>query len=299
MTIGSRVLLALGVVGALSTTLAAAGPAKAAERPLPSAAMSYAQDANGQGDDEGANGLQLLTSSLPSLVPGQNAWGSLLWTTGTKVCNVAVTATSTGATIDYPTNTKSSSSFYKGTGLEPSAIDFTALSLSVPTTTTKAVTVTVTARYTMAATSGDDHGENGKANIATPPTCTSTVRTSTYKVTLPVSTPSGPAVTARTTSAVIAAGSVAWVPLSFTANRAGVDNFRLQAKTLPVGLSVVYPSDGVTSGLSNDTSLPAGGTDFAAIRFDATKLARGTYSIPTIASWAGGSLDSTLTLSVN
>ncbi len=239
--------------------------------------------------------LVLLSSQLPTFLPGQRGWIGLPWTATTDVCDVAVTATAPGATISYPANTASFSSLYTNDALAATNRDYTAFNVALDPSTTRATTVTLRATYTKI-----PPGQIAKSDDLTvkEPKCTGGQKvTETSTVTLPVGSPSGERAVLETTTASVSAGDPTWVPLSFRTQYAGLDDFRVQLNA-PSGLEVVYPGDGTSSGLAKAPALPVGGSDAASVRLRATSLDPGTYRIPVRASWNGGSVDTELSLTV-
>ena len=239
--------------------------------------------------------LELLSSSMPSFLPGQQGWVGLDWTATTDVCDIAVTATAPGVTITYPTNTASYSSLYTSDSLAATNRDYTAFRVSVAPSTTGATTVTLRASYTKIPPGQVSKSDDLEVKDVACKGGQKVTETST--VSLPVGSPSGARAVLETTTATVDSGSPTWVPLSFTTQYAGLDNFRVRLDP-PSGLEVVYPGDGTSSGLSQQSALGVGTSDAASVRLEATSLSAGTYTVPVTATWSGGSLETELTVTV-
>ena len=127
--------------------------------------------ASGAGGD--VSGLRPLSGEVAALVPGEQSWVKIPWTSDTAVCAVSVTVAADGATVAYPWTTKAFSSFYREDRLAAAATDYTAVRVQLPSSVTaRSVPAEVTARFTTAA---------GAAG-----TCTGVATTRTYRVLLPV-----------------------------------------------------------------------------------------------------------------
>ena len=59
----------------------------------------------------------------------------------------------------------------------------------------------------------------------------------------------------------------------------------MRVGALPVGLQVGYPGDGSASTLNGGSSLPGRSTDYVGVRFVATGLPPGTYTVPLTISY--------------
>ncbi len=250
------------------------------------------------GDDPGNNksgNLKLATNSLPTMLAGQQGWVSLLWYAETDVCNVQVTAKSKDFAITYPTNTGSFSSLYTNSALAETNLDYTAFQITAPA---KAGTkdIEFEATYTRLKDSAalkkadnlvvksvaDCSGESGKVKVKLPVTAQA---------------PSGEAVALQTPSVQVKQGGPTWVPIAFKGNAPDLDAFRVSV-TAPAGFEVVYPGDGTSSGLNNDTRLPVGVVDSAAVRLDPLDSKPGTYEMPVTATWSGGSWSGKISVKV-
>jgi hypothetical protein len=153
---------------ALSRRTASGGPAGSG----PSTGELTVQDATGVG--AGGSGLHPLSGEVAVLVPGEQSWVNIPWTTDTPVCGVTVTLAADGATVDYPWTTKAFSSFYREDRLAASANDYTAVRVQLPAATaTTTVSAEITARFTT------NEASAGHA-------CSGVPTTRTYRVTRPV-----------------------------------------------------------------------------------------------------------------
>ena len=290
-----RLPLPVGVLAAL--TLGVLAPAIAAPGPAPSEVVSTSSSSTSLDDDKWKDGkLQLLTTSLPAMLPGQQGWVGLSWTATSNVCDVEVTATGPGVTITYPENTGAFSSLYVRNALAETNRDYTALNIAVSPTVKGPVTVALKATYTRLQPGKIKKDDDLKYTSVD---CTkgSPGGLTTSTATLPITAPHGPKVTLQTSALTVAKATPSWVNLGFTTTYAGLDGFRVTLSP-PAGLAVVYPGDGSSSGLAGGSTLPVGGTDAAAVRLDASGLAPGKYQVPVKATWTGGSVDAQLSLTV-
>jgi hypothetical protein len=218
--------------------------------------------------------LGLVVPLLSPMLPGQAGWVGTMWAAADDVCGVRVTAAGANVTVDYPANTADYTSLSKGDTLRTGSLDYTALRLSVPTTQGVAlIPMTLTATYTEV------------ADGAT--TCVGTAKTVTATATLPVVSPGGDVVVRKTAQVTVTRTAPVWTQISFLGRRAGATNFRVTV-TPPAGVTVVYPGDGSSSGLSTGTALGVGVEDYAAVRLDATGVKAGSYTATVRATWDGG-----------
>lgn len=229
--------------------------------------------------------LGLVIPLLAPMLPGQTGWVSTVWAATDEVCDVRVTAAGSGVTVKYPTNTGTYSSLSKGDSLAPGHIDYVAFNFSVATS--KLVSLTpVTLSYTYVE----------KADGAT--TCTGTRRTGSQTATLPVVSVTGDAVTQKTSSVTVPKKTPVWSQLVFQARRSGVDDLRITVSGGPAGLVVSYPQERAYTQLNAGASLPVGTDDYAAVKFDATNVAAGTYKLTVKQSYGGTTDSNELTLVV-
>jgi hypothetical protein len=225
-------------------------------------------------DDDDDEALRLVTETFAAMLPGQTGWVSGMWTAKTGVCDVQVTATGRGASIDYPENTKRFSSFSKSADLAKDALDYTAFLVTVGDSQSSSVTLTLRASYVVP----DEDSKPGE--------CDGRRQSMTQTATLPVTSASGAAVTLTTTTATIKAGQATWVPLTFAGTKPDLEKFQVTV-TPPSGITVIYPGEAKASGLSRDSKLAVAGEDYAAVRLDATAAKPGTYTMPVKAVWTG------------
>lgn len=227
--------------------------------------------------DADKTGVRPVTTQTAPVVPGQSAWLSVVWTGERTVSQWSTTVKApAGVTVSYPTTRGGSdTSLYGSATLVKGTRDFTAFRVQVPYTQKAAFQVTLTSTYV------DTCGDNGQ--------CKSNGRGSdgkvrrhslTSTVTVPVVPATGPAFTQGTTSLQVEAGSNAFAELAFTAGQADLADFTVRAGTLPAGLVVSYPGDGPVSRPAGGSGIIGRTTDQVALRFDATALAKGTYTVP-------------------
>jgi hypothetical protein len=227
-------------------------------------------------------GVRPVTTSTAAVVPGQSAWLSVVWTGDRSVTQWSTTVKApAGVTVSYPTTRGGSdTSLYGSDTLVKSTRDFTAFRVRVPYTQKSSFPVTLTSTYV------DNCGDNGQCkNNGGGNDDKERTHTLTSTVTVPVVAASGPAYTQVTTSVPVRAGSNAFVPLAFTAGQADLADVTVRAGKLPPGLKVGYPGDGTVSRPAGGTGIAGRTTDQVALRFDATSLAAGTYTVPLTISY--------------
>ncbi|MDG6104081.1 hypothetical protein Daura_12420 [Dactylosporangium aurantiacum] len=229
--------------------------------------------------------LGLVIPLLAPMLPGQTGWVGTTWAATDDVCDVRVTAAGAGVTVTYPTNTGTYSSLSKGDSLAPGHIDYVAFHLSVATS--KLVSLTpVTLNYTYVE----------KADGAT--TCTGTKRSGSQTATLPIVSVTGDAVTQKTSSVTVPKKTPVWSQLVFQARKGGVDDLRVTVSGGPAGLVVSYPQERAYTQLNAGAALPVGTDDHAAVKFDATNVAAGTYKLTVKQSYGSTTDSNDLTLIV-
>jgi hypothetical protein len=229
--------------------------------------------------------LGLVISQLAPMLPGQTGWVGTLWAATGDVCDVRVTAAGAGLTVNYPANTRTYSSLSKGDSLAAGHVDYAAFNVSIAAARTVSLNP-VTLNYTYVEKAGGAS------------TCTGTRRTGSQTATLPVVSVGGDAITQKTSRVTVPKKTPVWTQLVFQARRSGVDDLRITVSGGPAGLVVSYPQERAYTQLNDAASLPVGTDDFAAVKFDATDVAAGTYKL-TVEQTYGGSTDTnTLTLVV-
>ncbi len=226
----------------------------------------------------------LVVPILAPMLPGQQGWVSALWGTTGEICDVQATAGGTGLKVTYPANTGDHSSLYKQDSLRAGHFDYTAFRLAVGADVRAATSLKILLSYTEKSGTGAD--------------CTGPKRTLTTAAVLPVVPVTGTAVVQKTSSVAVPRSTPVWTQLSFSGRRTGLTDFRVTL-TPPAGLSVAYPADKTSAGLSLTTNLPVGTDDFVAVRVDATGAKAGTYKVPVHATYSGGSFDGSLTVVVS
>jgi hypothetical protein len=240
------------------------------------------------------DGLDLVLSTLASMLPGQQGWVSALWTADLDVCDVQVTVTGPGLAITYPANTRAYTSFYQASALATGNIDYTAFNVSVPANATGAANLTFTVSYNQLPPGQIKKSDDLKTKKFD---CKGPKGGETVTASLPVVPSTGAAVIMKTVSASVPKSTPTWTNITFRGTRPNLANFRITLAP-PKGLAVVYPGDATSAGLHAGSTLPVGGDDYAAVRLDASGLATGTYQIPVHASYTGGSFDTVLIVSV-
>ncbi len=227
--------------------------------------------------DADKTGVRPVTTQTAAVVPGQSAWLSVVWTGDRTVTEWSTTVKApAGVAVSYPaTRGGSDTSLYGSDTLVKGTRDFTAFRLRVPYTQTASFPVTLTSTYVDTCGDNGQCKDNGGGNDDK-----ERRHTLTSTVTVPVVAATGPAFTQVTTSIPVTAGSNGFAPLAFTAGQADLADFSVRAGTLPAGLTVRYPGDGTVSRPAGGTGIIGRTTDQVALRFDATSLATGTYTVP-------------------
>jgi hypothetical protein len=207
-----------------------------------------------------------LTTTLPAMHPGQTAWLSTLWQGANKDADsFRMTATSTGASISYPTNTGSYSSLWGSSTLSASATDFAALKVTVNDSVTQAITITLTVNY-------DLHQNNGNSNT--------TPEAQTLQVSLPVTVVGGPAITTLTAAlGPVANGTSSWQQFSVRGEKPGVTSLTAQVSA-PAGITIAYPAATSDTSPSQSSTLNVGTTDYFAFQVTVgSSVVAGSYNL--------------------
>lgn len=190
-----------------------------------------------------------------------------------------------GITVTYPTTRGGSdTSLYGSSTLVGTTRDFTAFRVSVPYSTTSGFQVTLRSTYVWSSAGGNGDGGNagGKDNRSNPPSKNGggNILVTDATVFVPIRPATGAPVTLKTRALSIKAGSNDFQRIVFTAGQADLGNVSMTLGALPAGLELAYPGDRQSAGLNGGTTLVGGTTDYASVRFNATKLGPGTYRIP-------------------
>ena len=248
--------------------------------------------------------VRAVTTSTAPLSPGQSGWVSVVWTSDQTVTDWSTTVTAPkGVTVTYPTTRGGSdTSLYGSDTLVGTTRDFTSFKLTVPYTQTSSFQVVLTSRYTVGV--GNNQNGNGNSNGGNNGNGNgnSGSFTTTATVTVPVQAATGPAFTEQTSSLTIKAGSNTFQRIAFTGGQTDLGDFTLRLGQLPPGLEVAYPGDRASAGLNGDQTLVGGSSDYAGVRFIATDLKPGSYTIPVLVTYTAASAQSrttTLTLTVS
>jgi hypothetical protein len=233
------------------------------------------------------NEIELVTTTLPTLNPGQTAWVSTLWRgTDSDSTEFKLTAEPPqGSTVSYPENTGSYSSLYKDSTLLAGDTDYAALKITVADDASGTQTIKLNVEY-RAGNNGNGNGQGAKVKL-------------NASLPLPVVAFNGPAVEQLTSSVgPLKAGEAKFVDISYKANKPGVTNARLTA-TAPEGATVIYPNDGTFAGFADDPDLSVGETDHASFKIDSGSLKPGSYTLQLdLAYGSGQHVPGTATLQV-
>ncbi|WP_433085995.1 hypothetical protein ACQP1P_12040 [Dactylosporangium sp. CA-052675] len=227
----------------------------------------------------------LVVPVLAPMLPGQTGWLGTMWAATSDICDVKVTASGAGVTVRYPANTATYSSLSKGDSLAKGHVDYAAFNVSLsPTSPLALVPLKLDYTYTTKA--------DGAAS------CTGTPRSGSVTATLPVVSVTGDAVVQKTTLVTVPKATPVWSQLVFQSRKAGVDDLRITVAGAPSGLVVSYPADRAYTALNKGTGLAVGTDDFAAVKFDATNAAAGTYKLTVRLSYGSTTDSNDLTLVV-
>jgi len=228
----------------------------------------------------------LVVPVLAPMLPGQTGWVSTMWAATDDVCNVRVTAAGSGVTVRYPTNTATYSSLSKGDSLAAGHLDYAAFNVSLNASTVLAL-VPLKLEYSYTT----------RADGAT--SCTGTAHTGSVTATLPVVAATGDAVVQKTATVTVPKATPVWQQLVFQSRRSGVDDLRVTVSGGSAGLAVSYPAGRAYTALSKSAGLAVGTDDYAAVRFDATAVAAGTYRVTVTLAYGGTTDTNPLTLVVS
>ncbi|GGK34828.1 hypothetical protein GCM10010124_29360 [Pilimelia terevasa] len=239
-------------------------------------------------------GLGMLLPVLAPMLPGQQGWVSAMWTTDGDVCDIRITASGGSVGVDYPTNTDTYTSLYINSALADGNLDYSAFRFDIPDNALLAQLLTVKVSWRQMKSNSFKRTDDLRTKVFT---CAGTARSDTALVTIPVSLALGAGVTQKTTALSVARGTPGWIKIAYAGTRPGMNNFRV-ALTPPANLTVTYPNGAGSAGLNANSALLVGTEDFAAVYLDASKLNAGTYKVPVTATYSGGSLTGSLTLTV-
>jgi hypothetical protein len=235
-----------------------------------------------------SNGVRAVTTTTAPLAPGESAWAAVVWTADHTVTDWSTTVTApAGVTVSYPTTRGGSdTSLYGSASLVGSTTDFTAFKLGVPYSQRTSFTITVTSTYTGCGDAGqcrdrwwDNENRSWWWSSGIRPS------TTTATVTVPVVPATGVPFTQKTTEVAIAAGSSSFQQIAFTGGQTDLGAFTVRVGALPTGLQVAYPGNGSASTLNGGSSLPGRSTDYVGVRFEATGLPPGRYTVPLTISY--------------
>ena len=241
-----------------------------------------------------SEGLDLVVPFVAPMLPGQRGWVGVLWQADDDVCNVQVTASGSGVTVGYPSNTSTFSSLYTSNGLAKGNLDYTAFNFTVGAGVVGSLAITLKVSYQELPSNVINKNDDLKTKKFT---CTGTKGSDTVNATLPVSLSLGAAVVQKTVAVNVARSTPAWSNITFRGNKPDLADFRVTLSP-PKGLTVAYPGDATSAGLNGVPTLPVAEDDHVAVRLDATNLPIGVYLVPLKATYTGGSFDGVLTVTV-
>ncbi|GAA2387192.1 hypothetical protein [Dactylosporangium salmoneum] len=207
----------------------------------------------------------LVSPVLASMLPGQTGWVSTMWASAGDVCDVKITASATGVTVKYPSNTGTYSSLSKGDALATGRMDYAAFNLTLPQNTLIGV-VPLTLNYSYTT-------KNAGAT-----TCTGVQHSGSALATIATISLTGDAVVQKTTAITVPKATPVWSQLNFHA-QGTVTNVQVTVSGGPSGLVVSYPGERAYSSLNQGSTLLAGSDDYAAVKFDATNVPTGVYKL--------------------
>jgi hypothetical protein len=215
--------------------------------------------------------LSRVTTTAPSMNPGQTAWVSVAWRASSNISNVALTVTApAGYTVSYPSD-RTFTSLYGSSALAGGTQDFTAFRLSIPYTASGTATLTLHATWDMGLGKKDNDTSGRNSADST--------------LTVPLVAYTGTTLTMTTASVSVSKAAPSWVKVAFTGGAPSIRDMRITA-TGPAGLVVTYPGDGTSSGLNGGATLLGGASDFTSFRLDASALAAGTYPLDLVETYS-------------
>ncbi|WP_448615494.1 hypothetical protein [Modestobacter sp. URMC 112] len=225
------------------------------------------------------SGVRTVTSQTAPLAPGESAWVAVVWTADQTVTDWSTTVTApAGVAVTYPTTRGGAdTSLYGSATLVGTTRDFTAFKLAVPHGQGASFPVTVTTTYTLCGDNGQCKNQ-GDGNDDRTGTTSATVL-------VPVEPAVGAPFTQDTTQVAIAGSSDTFQQIGFTGGRTDLADFAVRVGALPAGLQVAYAGDGPASRLNGGSSLLGRHADHVGIRFVATDLPPGRYTIPLTISY--------------
>lgn len=232
--------------------------------------------------------VQAVTTTTAPLAPGESAWVPVVWSSRYTVTGWSTTVTApAGVTVSYPTTRGGAdTSLYGSATLVGTTKDFTAFKLAVPYSQRPSFTVTLTSTYTGCSGLAGclDQWWQGQHRSLW---LLNGIRsfTTTATVTVPVVPATGVPFTQKTTEVAVAAGSSSFQQIAFTGGQTDLAGFTVRVGALPVGLQVAYPGNGSASTLNGGSSLLGRSTDYVGVRFEATGLSPGRYTVPLTISY--------------
>jgi hypothetical protein len=229
--------------------------------------------------DADKSNVHTVNPSTAPLAPGQSAWVAVVWTADRTVTNWSTTVTApAGVTVSYPTTRGGSdTSLFGSATLVGGTRDFTAVELAVPYSRRGSFSVTMTSTYTPCGDNGQCKDQGGGNDNRT--------STTSATVLVPVLPASGVPFTQQTTTVTLAAGTSSFQQIAFTGGQTDLADFTVRAGALPAGLQVAYPGDRTASTLNGGRTLRGRSTDYVGVRFVATDLRPGTYTVPLTISY--------------
>ena len=224
--------------------------------------------------DQDKSNVRAVTTSTAALAPGESAWVAVSWAADQTVHDWSTTVTApAGVAVTYPTTRGGAdTSLYGSATLVGATTDFTAFKLAVPYAQRTSFPVTVTSTYTRCGDNGQCK-DQGQGNDGRTGSVTATV-------TVPVVPAAGPPFTQDTTQVSIAAGSDSFQQIGFTGGQTDLADFAVRVGALPAGLEVAYPGNRTATTPAGGSSLLGRRTDQVGLRFVATGLLPGTYTVP-------------------
>ena len=242
-----------------------------------------------------ATPVQVLTSSVATFLPGQQAWVSVLVQGGNvSSCDVRVTAVVGAAGVSYPENTATFTAPYRDEELMAYEIDYVAINIKVPATMKGVQSAALTVSYDTcgAKNNGSDNGNGNKVGHEGQEIVEAL---STNVPVIPALLPS----LSQTTLLVgpVKHGTSQWVNVGYSGTLPDMTNFRFQI-TDAAGAIVTYPSGKTDSGLVLGADLMPLRADTAAVNIDATKLNPGIYFLKTKATYGASRATTTGTITL-
>jgi hypothetical protein len=228
--------------------------------------------------------VELVQERSAAVSVGDTVWLAFTWRARGDLENFRVVVRRTDAAeIGYPDNTATYSGPYQSPHLMDGEIDYTAIRVHVPETSTTSRSKDIKLQLE-ASWDGGGRRQSSVHNLKVP--------TTIYE---------GTDVAQITDSVEVTAGGGAWVEVAYSGLAPIVERFAVVVDADPA-LPITYPGYGSKTSLHHDAALQDGETDVVRFFVDAAEAAPGEYQMNLAASFARGErpsgLEGVLTVSV-